>query len=276
MRVQLIGTGLPTPDPMRAGPATLIEIGGRRLLIDCGDGAARRLMQGGTPAHLVDGVLITHLHSDHTLGLPALMAAAWVLGRTHPLRVWGPRGTDAMCRGILEFMAEDIRIRSRNEFIGSSGGGGFEVTEIEEGGGPSGDGWAVSAFDVEHPPVTPAFGFKATENGVCAVVSGDTRPCDAIVREAAGADLLVHECMPEATMELAKRMGLPQAGEDSGIWAYHTSDKDLGRIASEAGVKRLAVTHLPPATNAVVLEETLRVAYSGEIVIGSDLAQVLP
>ncbi|RIK07009.1 MAG: MBL fold metallo-hydrolase [Acidobacteria bacterium] len=275
MRIQLIGTGLPTPDPRRFGPASLLEIGGRRLLIDCGEGVARRLVEAGVLANTVDGVLITHLHADHTLGLPAIFTAGWVMGRPEQLELYGPSGSEAMAKGMLEFLAEDIGIRSRLEFAGNSKGAELAVTEIRDGVVLAGDDWSIEAFSVEHPPVEPAFGFRVSEAGRVAVFSGDTRPCDAVVEAAAGAEVLIHECMPTIAMEMARKVGLRQGDAGSGIAAYHTSEEDVGKIAARAGVKRLVLNHLPPIGDPEAIKARIAEDFDGAIHVGSDLDIVL-
>lgn len=275
MRIQLIGTGLPTPDPRRFGPASLLEIGGRRLLIDCGEGVARRLIEAGVLANTIDGVLITHLHADHTLGLPAMFMAGWVMGRPDPLEIYGPAGSKAMATGMLDFLAEDIRIRSRVEFAGNARGAELEVTEITDGVVLAGDDWSIEAFSVEHPPVEPAFGFKVSEAGRVAVFSGDTSPCDAVVDAASGAELLIHECMPTIAMEMAARAGLRQGDANSGIAAYHTSDEDVGKIAARAKVKRLVLNHLPPVGDPETIKARIAEDFDGEIHVGADLDVVM-
>jgi ribonuclease BN (tRNA processing enzyme) len=124
IKVTLLGTGGPLPSLERFGPSTLIEAGGRTFLIDAGRGALQRLAQAGAPWQAVDGVLLTHLHSDHIVGLPDLWLTGWLVlpGRARPLTVWGPRGTTSMLAHFREAFAFDIRLRQSDDGARPAGG----------------------------------------------------------------------------------------------------------------------------------------------------------
>src|SRR5690242_10051618 len=113
IRVTLLGTGAPPPVLHRFGPSTLVEAGGRKFLFDAGRGALQRLAHLKVRWQDVDGVFITHLHSDHVVGFPDLWLTGWLVGpgRDRPLRVWGPRGTQKMMSKLEEAYDFDIRIR---------------------------------------------------------------------------------------------------------------------------------------------------------------------
>ena len=93
LKVTLLGTGSPAPIMNRFGPSILVEAGKQKLLFDCGRGAAQRIQQNKVPFAEVDYLFLTHLHSDHVVGIPDLWLTGWIQGRTIPLRVWGPVGT---------------------------------------------------------------------------------------------------------------------------------------------------------------------------------------
>ena len=194
-----------------------------------------------------------------------------MLGRARPLAVWGPPGTQATCDGALAFLAEDIAIRKRVEFQGQSEGISFDVTEIGEGAVVAGDGWAVEAFLVHHPPIVPSFGFRFVEGDRVAVFSGDTAPCDSLLEAARGADVLVHECMPKAAIEMARRLGLRQGEAASGVATYHTNEEEVGVVAQRAGVGMLVVNHLPPVVDEAALTARIARDYTGDLRLGADL-----
>src|SRR4029077_3559733 len=118
-QIVMLGTGNPNPDPERSGPATAIVVNGSSYLIDCGTGVVRRAAAAAEKykipalqAQNLKIVFITHLHSDHTLGLPDLILTPWVMGRAEPLKIYGPAETKSMAEHIEAAYAEDIRIRT--------------------------------------------------------------------------------------------------------------------------------------------------------------------
>jgi ribonuclease Z len=193
IRVTLLGTGSPPPIMDRFGPSTLIEAGGQRILIDAGRGALQRLAQIGVAWRDIDGVLLTHLHSDHVVGFPDLWLTGWLVspGRARPLDVWGPPGTKAMVSHLEQAFEFDIRFRVSDDRAAADGAR-IVASDITEGLILERDGVTVRAFEVDHSPVTPAFGFRIDYAGRSVVVSGDTRASENLVRHAQGVDLLIH------------------------------------------------------------------------------------
>ncbi len=121
MKVTLLGTGGPRPDPARQGPATLVEVANLRLLFDAGRGVATQLVKADISLHEIDAVFITHHHFDHIGGLGDLLMAAWNGDRTRPLNVYGPKGTRRIVEALFgQIYASDIRFRIREaEMIGA-------------------------------------------------------------------------------------------------------------------------------------------------------------
>jgi len=159
MKIILLGTGTPYPSAERFGSAIVIEADGKKFLFDCGRGAVIRLAQVGLVANDVEGVYLTHLHSDHVTGLPDLWLTGWFLGRREPLRVWGPTGTAAMARNLTEAFSFDIQTRIRTEHLPLQGS--EIVAQDIEGGTVLHDGSIrVTAFVVDHGPVKPALGYR--------------------------------------------------------------------------------------------------------------------
>ena len=161
IRVTLSGTGCPPPVMNRFGPSTLVEAGDQRLLFDAGRGALQRLTELDVRWQDVQGVFLTHLHSDHVVGFPDLWLTGWLIvpGRTVPLRVWGPAGTIRMMAHLEQAYEEDIRIRLTHERV-SGDGVVLRVQDIREGLVYDEGGVKVTAFDVDHAPVKPAFGHR--------------------------------------------------------------------------------------------------------------------
>ena len=165
MIVNLLGTGTPFPSADRFGAAILVEASGQHLLFDCGRGVTIRLQQARVPASQVTFVLLTHLHSDHVVGLPDLWLTGWILGRSEPLRVWGPDGTPEMTKHLVEAYAADVRIRQGPAENLPSEGAAIQSKAIQPGVVYSEGGVRLNAFRVDHGHVTPAFGYRVDCGG---------------------------------------------------------------------------------------------------------------
>lgn len=242
VRLTLLGTAAALLDPDRAHTGLLLTVGGdRHILIDCGTGVARRLVQAGVSPSEVDTLLLTHLHFDHTADIPAFTIGGWMLNRPGPYRLFGPPGTGAMVSHMFEGGAFDVDIRARAKYPMRQKNIAAlrpEVTEFGEGVILDDGTVRVTAALVDHIPreVTLCFGFRIEVAGRVIAFSGDTTPTASMVELARGADLLVHECtFPEEFLEHRRRTGVGTAA--------HTSPTELGRLATEAGVKLLVPTH---------------------------------
>ena len=282
MRLTLLGTGSPVPDPARHGPSQIIEAGDDLLLVDCGGGAVQRLVAAGyvAPGHLVHGALplrriaLTHLHSDHISGLVDLLWSGWIFQWWEaPPLVVGPPGTAQFLERLVAAFEYDIRVRSRP-------GRGREslvprVEEIEEDWRDTGDGWRLTAFRVEHQPVDQAFGFRLDDDTGSLVLSGDTRECANVIRHAAGADLLVHEVYSRRGLE-AQLAGVrdPQArARLARIVSFHTPSNRVGAVATQAQVKQVVLTHLIFGAGGAPedIAQDVGTAFAGPVTVGSDL-----
>jgi len=275
-RVTLLGTGTPIPSAERFGPSTLIEAGDQRLLIDAGRGATIRLDQLNIPIGRIDALLLTHFHSDHTVGIPDVWLTGWLqshFGTRHtPFRVIGPRGAKALMSKLEDAYAADIRIRIADEMLDPTGIT-ISVEEFETDGVVyQSGGVAVTAFEVDHGElIKPAYGYRIVYKGRVVVVSGDTRYNENVVKYASGADLLIHE------VAIAKPE-LMQEGYIQRIMAHHTTAREAGMVFARARPKLAAYTHLVflasnevgRATTADLIAET-RQTYSGPLEVGEDL-----
>lgn len=263
--VLTIGTGTPIADPDRRGPATAIVDGDHTLLFDAGAGVLRGLATAGRDPASVEHVFLTHLHSDHALGLDEMILGAWTIGRDRPLHVHGPPGIEAMVEGILEAFAEDRAMRVEG-LEGATADGARVVPHVVGEGEVFGEGGVrVRAFRVAHGTWSHAFGYRVEVGGRIVVISGDTAPSDAVVEACDGCDVLVHEVYSTAGWRAGPE------GFRAYHAAFHTSGEQLGRLAARARPRRLVLTHVlffgQPASS--VLSE-VREGFEGEVVMGED------
>jgi ribonuclease Z len=272
MEVVLLGTGYPRPDPNRAGPSTAVVVGEKWFVVDAGRGTTMRLAGTELPYEKMRAVFLTHLHSDHTAGLPDLFDTSWQFGRkTTPLELYGPPGTKQLAKAMLQFFAEDIHLR-RDLLEKHPAAGATIRTHIVREGVVYDDGEVkVTAFAVDHRPVQHAFGYRFEAQGQTIVISGDTRPTENLVKYAKGADILVLEAyLPEHFL----RVDTPEVA--ARLMSYHTSAEEAGVLAAKAGVKTLVLTHLIPGNADETFRERAAKAFHGRIVVGRDLLTIKP
>ncbi|HET6617596.1 MAG TPA: MBL fold metallo-hydrolase [Gemmatimonadota bacterium] len=271
-KVVFLGTGNPNPDPERSGPAVAIVVAGHPYLIDCGPGIVRRAeaaRQAGIEAlqnKNLDIVFLTHLHSDHTLGCPDLLLSPWVTDRESPLRVLGPPGTKALFDGILAAYDADIKNRLTGLQPHTDDGWRAEVTEISAGTVYQDSLVRVTAFEVPHAGWERAYGYRFETVDRTIVVSGDTRPSDAVVHACGECDVLVHEVYS------ASGFGeLPPEWQNYHRNA-HTSSTELAAIARRARPRLLVLYHqLFWGTSEEELLGEVKAGYDGVTVSADDL-----
>jgi ribonuclease BN (tRNA processing enzyme) len=273
-RVVLLGTGTPVPDPDRAGPATAIVAGERAFLVDAGANVLRRATQaamaGQAPVapQRIEHVFLTHLHSDHTVGLPELALGAWVLGRETPLHLYGPPGTAAMAEHLLAAYKQDIAMRTSGLEELAPDGIRIIAHEHDEAGEVYRDSAvSISAVPVQHGTWEHAFGYRFEAPDRTVVVSGDARPSAALVQACSGCDVLVHEVYAKTGYDQ-----IPSSGFHAYHGAFHTSGVELGALAAEARPKLLVLHHqLFMGASPEVLLQEVALSFAGPTVSGEDL-----
>ena len=268
MEVVLLGTGYPFPDPNRAGPSTLVRAGGLNLLFDAGRGVLMRLSALMIGAANLDGVFLTHLHSDHTTDFNDIVTTAWALTlESKPLRVVGPPDTADYCAETLHMLRRDVAWRMEHH-AHLTKQPEFEVTEIEQGLAFDHDGTRVVVAPTDHRPVKPTIGFRVEHAGASVVIGGDSVPCEGLDRLCEGADVYVQTVLRAPLI----RPGLKE------ILSYHSSTEDAARTAARAGAKKLVFTHLMPAPKPGTEQDWVNDAkahFDGEVIVAEDLQTVV-
>jgi len=274
-KVTLLGTGSPAPVMKRFGPGTLVQVGGQNLIFDAGRGVTQRLMQSGLKLGQVQALFLTHLHSDHVIGIPDLWLTGWLQAaygqRKSPFKVYGPEGTRNLMAGLEQAYDWDIKTRLADQKLPPDGVK-VQVTEVEEGVVYDNSGVKVTAFVVDHGDlIKPAFGYRIDYGGRSIVISGDTRFSENLIKHATGVDLLIHQ-VAAAHEDLLK---IPVFKV---IMEHHTSPEEAGVVFSRAKPKLAVYYHfvllgtpkIPALREQDVIEHT-RKTYSGPLRIGEDL-----
>ena len=270
--VTLLGSGGgPNPNPKRFGPSILVQAGSQTLLFDCGRGATIRLAQVGMLLGDVRQVFLTHLHSDHVIGLPDLFLTGWgAQGRKTALRVWGPPGTSQMMDHLQKAFEFDIHMRRDVDEKFVKEGIMVASTDIKEGVIFEQAGVTVTAFLVDHKPIEPAFGYRVDYRGRSVAMSGDTRFSENLIRFAQGVDVLVHEAIDPAEVRARLSKLAASQAEIDNIVAHHITAEEAGVVFSRVKPRLAVYAHISDAD----LITPARKAYSGPLEAGEDLMRI--
>ena len=281
LKITLLGTGNPRPMPGRYGPSILVEAATApptRILVDAGRGAAERLFTVGGRDLLsgIDLVLLTHLHSDHVVGLPDVWLTGWLFGRARALSLKGPEGTAALMSHLERAFEFDVKTRrDLDERLPGAGAAvdahdvppdaTFKASEISE--------VKITPFLVDHGPVKPAYGYRIDYAGRSVVLSGDTRYSENLIAHAKGCDVLVHEVVAPDVERRASVMRDPAVTQR--IIEHHTTPEDAGRIFTAVRPRLAVYAHIVPSvTTAKDLEGPTRKTYAGPLLVGEDLTVI--
>src|ERR1700722_17331590 len=274
----LLGTaGGPSLKKGRAQPANALIVNGSLYLIDAGNGVARQMELAGISPHSLRAIFITHNHSDHVADYGALLLRAWQSGLKRPVETFGPPPLVSMTRRYEQFMDWDIQLRIIDE-----GRPQFEALVHPHDLGDDGiifqdNNVRVTVAEVTHRHAKPAYAYRFDTADRSIVFSGDTSKNANLVKLAADADVLVHEVMnPDAVDVMVAAIDPGNAALKHHILTSHTAMEDVGRVATEANVKKLVLTHFVPTGQSAfdvpeVWLKGVRKTYSGEIVVGEDL-----
>jgi ribonuclease Z len=277
MRVILLGTqGGPTFHAQRLGIGTLVIAGQERLLFDAGRSITTGMVRADVNPADVTRVFITHLHSDHVISLPELMISPWASqGRKVPLEIWGPAGTRAMMQKFQEALAFDIHIRRDIDEKFPAEGVRILAKDIREGTVYDSNGVKVTAFLVDHRPVTPAFGYRVDFNGRSVVISGDTGPSTNLVKFSAGVDLLIHELgrwKQDPALSGALDELLPNSRQTrrqvKTTAEHHTDGVEVGKVLTQVKPRLAVFSHYN--TDPRTTLPLVRQHYNGPVEFGEE------
>jgi ribonuclease Z len=279
MKVTLLGTGSPPPVLDRFGPSTLIEGGTERIVIDVGRGASQRIWQLGIPLGNITAVFLTHLHSDHTVGIPDLWLTGWLnnryAGRRAPFQIYGPAGTADLMANLEKAYGWDIRTREADEKL-SPQGIAVAAKDVTAGIVFERNGLRVTAFDTNHGDlIKPTLGYRVDFGGHSVVLTGDTRPSDEIVKASKGADVMIHEVAFANHELLAENVAMQR------IIDHHTSPRDAGTEFTRSAPKLAVYSHIVLLTDGKVAAPTVeqlvaetRKTYADRLEVGTDLMTI--
>jgi ribonuclease BN (tRNA processing enzyme) len=271
-KLVLLGTGTPFADPTKSGPSLAIIVNNISYIVDCGPGVVRRAAEAsklGFPsleASQLKTLFVTHLHSDHTIGLADIILTPAVLDRNAPIRIYGPVGSKKMTDDLMSAYKEDIAIRINGLEKGDAIAYQVYTTEIMEGQIYKDSNLTVTAFNVQHGQWDNAFGFVFQTKDKKIVISGDCTYSENLIKYAKDCDILVHEVYSDAGLK--KRTQRWQDYHST----FHTSTYQLADIANQVKPKLLILNHqLTFGSSLQSLLDELKSKYAGSVVNGADL-----
>ena len=281
--VVTLGTSTPSPNPYRLGASGAVIVNEAPYLIDAGEGIIRGIAKAAISHNklLVDcfapgklsRLFITHLHSDHTVGIPSLILNPWIFGRTEPLEVYGPLGTKNLIDKILDAYQADIHERINGPEHANDTGWHVIVKEITKAGLVYEDNnIKIDAFEHEHGTLQN-FGYRFVTEDRIVVWAGDGKVSESFQDASMNADVLVSELCTLDNIGKSPWGGMSLEEKEKVIWSYHVKPKDLANLALKAKVKKLVLIHesnySSPYDPEALLEE-IKQYYQGEVISSRD------
>jgi ribonuclease BN (tRNA processing enzyme) len=278
-RIVLLGTkGGPRVTRGRANFCNLLWVDKKPYVIDCGYGVTRQLMEAGVEPQEVRTIFVTHNYSDHILELGPLIYNAWMGGLNEQINVYGPPPLRRILNAYFQHMAFDIALRVEDEGRPDL----TQLVKVQEFDKATMvmqiDGLKVSATKVRHPPLMSAFAYRFDTPSRSIVLSGATAFSSDLIAFAKGADVLVHEVMSLAGMDrlIERSPNAPRLRKH--LIDSHTTTEQVGRVAQEAGVKMLVLSHFVPGDDPAITDDMwavdARKMFNGQVVVGRDLLMV--
>ncbi|HKY06104.1 MAG TPA: MBL fold metallo-hydrolase [Blastocatellia bacterium] len=259
-------------------PSTLLLINAVPYIVDCGYGTSQRLLGAGVPLNKLRYIFITHHHSDHNLEFGTLFYNSWVTGLSARIDAYGPTGLVKMTEDFLDYMRFDFDTRTSDEGRAQPRDLILAHDISRPGVVLVNDDVKVSACLVRHPPIKQAFAYRFDAKDRSIVISGDTAYSPELARFAKGADVLVHEVMYLPGIEVLVRR-LPNATRlREHLLASHSLPEDVGKVAAQAGVKTVVLSHFVPGDDPSITDdqwtEGVRRHFTGRVIVGKDLMEI--
>jgi len=273
MELTLLGTGCPSVDHKRFGPSNLLTSQKAKILIDCGSGITQRLHQLKVSSADIDALLLTHLHSDHVVDLYQLIISSWHSYRTKSWKIYGPKGTKKFVNKIMDAWADERKLRISYEARATAKAFEIDVIEFKTSGNIIIKDINVKYFEVDHQPVKYAYGFSFTNKNKKLTISGDTKPCENLMKYAQKSDVLLHEVFIEGEIIKTNKMRTKKTLHN--VRSYHTTSSEVGKVAFITQSKKLVLTHLVPTQfNKGRLKNIVKKDFGKNPVIGEDLMKI--
>ena len=273
MELTLHGTGCPSVDHKRFGPSNLVSTKTTKILVDCGSGITQRLHELKVSSANIDALLFTHLHSDHAVDLYQLIISSWHSYRVKPWKIYGPQGTKKFVKKIMDAWADERKLRISYESRASAKAFDIHVTEFKSIGSIKIKDLNIKYFEVDHKPVKFAYGFCFNNKNKKLTISGDTRPCENLMKYAQRSDVLLHEVFIEGEIVQINKMRTKKTLHN--VQSYHTTSTQVGKVAFIARAKKLVLTHFVPTRfNKNNLKKVVKKDFGKDPIIGEDLMTI--
>lgn len=273
LRVAVCGSSAPLPSTQRAKACVAVFAGGKFYVVDAGPESVENLVLWGIPLSEIGGVLLTHYHSDHIGELGELQLQTWAAGRTQPLPVYGGPGVEDIVDGFNRAYRLDqgYRTEHHGEAVMPSKAWGLVAMTIDLQAAPTpakdrtrvfiDDGeLRITAIEVDHAPIEPAYAYRFDYRGRSAVITGDYKEHPPMIRAAQGADLMLSEALSRSMTRTLERASKAAARDNTAaimhdIQDYHISPEEAAGMANAAGVGLLAFYHLSPAPDGLLMRQ---------------------
>ncbi len=273
MELLLLGTGCPKVDYKRFGPSSLVSTNKTKILVDCGSGVTQRLDQSKISSAKIDALFLTHLHSDHVVDLYQLIISSWHSYKMNPWKIYGPKGTKKFVKKLMNTWKDERELRIKYEARQSIKAFKINVIEFGSIGNISIKDIKVRYFEVDHKPVKYAYGFNFFHKNKKLTISGDTRPCENIMKYGQLSNVLLHEVFIDGEIGSISKMRTSKTLHN--VRNYHTPSNIVGKVAKLTKCKKLVLNHLVPTKfNETKLKKIVKKDFGKNPIIGKDLLKI--